>query len=173
MIRDCDILKTAFILRNGLYKYMVMSFGLTNAPAYFTYLMNKAFMECLDKFVIVFIDVILVYSKSEKEHVHLVLQKLQESRSYVKLSKCESWLKQVSFLSHIISKGGISVDPSKIQDVLSCNAPASVIDIRSFLGLVGCYQRFVEEFSKITKHVTELSRKDKKFKWTPACEVSF
>jgi hypothetical protein len=99
-----------------------MSFGLTNAPAYFMYLMNNVSMEYLDKFVVVFIDYILVYSRSEEdheEHLHLVLQKLQDHRLYAKLSKCEFWLKQVAFLGHIISKGGISVDPSKIQDVLS------------------------------------------------------
>jgi hypothetical protein len=119
-----------------MYEYMVMSFGLTNAPTYFMYLMNKVFMEYLDKFVVVFIDDILVYSRSEEEHeehLHLTLQKLQEHKLYTKLSKCEFWMKQVAFLGHVISKGGISVDPSKIQDVLSWNAPMSVGDIQSFL----------------------------------------
>jgi hypothetical protein len=99
-----------------------MSFGLTNAPTYFMYLMNKVFMEYLDKFVMVFIDYILVYSRSEEEHekhLRLVLQKLRENRLYGKLSKCEFWMKQVACLGHVISKGGISVDPSKVQDVLS------------------------------------------------------
>jgi hypothetical protein len=153
-----------------------MSFGLTNALAYFMYLMNNVFMEYLDKFVVVFIDYILVYSRSEEEHeehLHLVLQKLQDHRLYAKLSKCEFWLKQVAFLGHIISKRGISVDPSKIQDILSWNAPTSVSDIRSFLGLVGYYRRFIEGFSKITKPMTELLEKDKKFIWTPACEATF
>jgi hypothetical protein len=146
-IRECDIPKNAFVSRYGLYEYMVMSFGLTNAPANFMYLMNKVFMEYLDKFVVVFIDDILVYSRSEEEHeehLRLALQKLQENRLYAKLSKCEFWMKQVSFLGHIISMGGISVDPSKVQDVLSWNVPMSVDDIRSFLGLVGYYQRFTE-----------------------------
>jgi hypothetical protein len=119
-----------------------MSFGLTNAPAYFMYLMNKVFIEYLDKFVVVFIDDILVYSRSKEEydeHLHLALQKLQEHRLYAKLSKCEFWMKQVAFLGHVISKGGIFVDPSKVQDVLSWNAPTSIDDIRSFLGLVGYY----------------------------------
>jgi hypothetical protein len=100
----------------------VISFGLTNAPAYFMYLMNKVFMEYLDKFVVVFIDDILVYSRGEEEHLHLALQKLREHRLYAKLSKCEFWMEQVAFLGHVISKGGISVDPSKVQDVLSWNA---------------------------------------------------
>jgi hypothetical protein len=174
-IRECNIPKITFILRYGLYKYMVMSFGLTNAPTYLMYLMNKIFMEYLDKFVVVFIDDILVYSRSEeehKEHLHLVFKKFRDHRLYAKLNKCEFWLKQVAFLGHIISKGGISVDPSKIHDVLSWNAPTSVSDIRSFLRLAGYYQRFIEGFSKISKLMIELLEKDKKFKWTPTCEAS-
>jgi hypothetical protein len=104
-IWECDIPKTAFILRYGLYEYMVISFGLTNAPSYFMYLMNKVFMEFLDKFVMVFIGDILVYSRSEEEHeehLRLALQKLQEHRLYAKLSKCEFWLKQVAFSGHVI-----------------------------------------------------------------------
>jgi hypothetical protein len=153
-----------------------MLFGLTNAPAYFTYLMNKIFMEYLDKFVIVFIDDILIYSTSEEdheEHLHLVLQKLREHRLYAKLSKCEFWLKQVAFMGHVISKGGMFVDPSKVQDVLSWNATTCVGDIRSFLRLAGYYRRFIEGFSKISKPVTELLKKDRKFMWMPACEASF
>jgi hypothetical protein len=153
-----------------------MSFGLTNALAYFMYLMNKVFMEYLDKFVVVFIDDILVYSKNKEEHMdhlHMVLQKLQEHQLYVKLSKCEFWLKQVSFMGHIISEGGISVDPSKIQDILSWEAPKSVSEIHSFLGLAGYYRRFIEGFSKRTKTMTELLGKDKKFEWTAKCESSF
>jgi hypothetical protein len=124
----------------------------------------------------VFIDDILVYSRSEEEneeHLHLVLQKLRDHRLYVKLSKCEFQLKQVTFLGHVISKGGISVDPSKIQDVLSWKAPTSVGDIQNFLRLAGYYRRFIEEFLKISKPMTELHEKDKRFKWTPACEGSF
>jgi hypothetical protein len=124
----------------------------------------------------VFINDILVYSRSEEEHeehLHLALQKLRENKLYAKLSKCEFWMKQVAFLGHVISKGGISVDPSKVQDVLSWKAPTSVDDIRSFLGLAGYYRRFIEEFSKISKPMTELLEKDKKFKWTSACEASF
>jgi hypothetical protein len=99
-----------------------MSFGLTNAPTYFMYLMNKVFMEYLGKFVVVFIDDILVCSRSEEEHedhLRLALQSLREHRLYAKLSKCEFWMKQVAFLGHVISKGGIYVDPSKVQGVLS------------------------------------------------------
>jgi hypothetical protein len=133
-------------------------------------------MEYLDKFVVVFIDDILIYSRSEEEHeehLHLVLQKLQDHKLYAKLSKCEFWLKQVAFLGHIILKGGTYVDPSKVQDVLSWKVPTSVSDIQSFLGLTGYYRRFIEGFSKISKPMTMLLMKDKKFKWTPAYEASF
>jgi hypothetical protein len=153
-----------------------MSFGLINAPAYFLYLMNKVFIEYLDKFVVVFNDDILVNSRSEEEHeehLHLALQKLREHRLYAKLSKCEFWMKQVAFLGHVISKGGISMDPSKVQDVLSWNAPTSVSDIQSFLGLAGYYRRVIKGFSKISKPMTELLEKDRKFEWTCACEASF
>jgi hypothetical protein len=172
-IRECDISKTAFVSRYDLYEYMVMSFGLTNVPAYFMYLMSKVFMEYLDKFVMVLINDILVYSRSEEEHLRLVLQKLLEHRLYAKLSKCEFWMKQVAFLGHVISKGGISVDPSKVQDVLSWNAPTSVGDIQSFHGLVGYYQRFIKGISKISQPMTVLLKKDKKFEWMPAYEASF
>jgi hypothetical protein len=161
-IRECGIPNTTFILRYGLYEYTMMSFGLTNAPAYFMYLMNKVFMEYLDKFAVVFINDILVYSRNEEEH-----------EEHLRLSKCEFCLKQVAFLGHIILKGGISMDPSKIQDVLSWNAPTNVGDIQSFLGLAGYYWRFIKRFSKIIKPITKLLGKDKKFKWTIACEASF
>jgi hypothetical protein len=135
--------------------------------------MNKVFMEYLDKFVMVFIDDILVYSRSLEEHLHLALQKLRHNRLYAKMSKCEFWMKQVAFLEHVTSKGGISVDPSKVQDVLSWNAPMNVGDIQSFLGLAGYYRRFIKGFSRICKPMTELLEKDKKFEWTSASKASF
>jgi hypothetical protein len=118
----------------------------------------------------------LVYSRSEEEHeghLRLILQRLRDHKLYAKLSKCEFWLKQVAFLGHVISNGGISMDPSKVQDVLSWKAPTSVSDIRSFLGLAGYYRRFIEGFLKISKPKTELLEKDKQFEWTAACEASF
>ena len=153
-----------------------MSFGLTNARAYFMYLMNSVFMEYLDKFVVVFIDDILVYSKSEEEHeehFRLVLQKLRENQLYAKFSKCEFWLSKVSFLGHMITEGGIAVDPSKVKDVLEWEPPTSISKIRSFLGLAGYYRRFIEGFSRIVKHLTSLLEKGKEFKWTEACQASF
>jgi hypothetical protein len=175
-IRATDIPKTAFITQYGLYEYMVMSFGLTNAPAYFMYLMNKVFMEYLDRFGVVFIDDILIFSKNEEdhdEHLCVVFQKLRENQLYAKLSKCEFWLKEVSFMGHIISEGGISVDPSKVKDILSWKTPQNVSDIISFLGLAGYYRRFIEGFSKISKPTTELLAKGNTFEWTPRHETSF
>src|SRR6185437_6821792 len=132
--------------RYGLYEYLVMSFGLTNAPAYFMYLMNSVFMPELDKFVVVFIDDILIYSKNEEEHaqhLHIVLQCLREHQLFAKFSKCDLWLKEVPFLGHVISAEGISVDPSRVQDVLDWEAPTSVPQIRSFLGSAGYYRQFI------------------------------
>jgi hypothetical protein len=160
-IRVEDIPKTTFTSRYGLYEFTVMSFGLTNAPAYLMYLMNKVFMEYLDKFVVVFIDDILVFSRSEEEHLRLVLQKLREHQLYAKFSKCAFWLKEVSFLGHIITDGGIAVDPSKVRDVLNWSPPKNVPVIRSFLGLAGYHRRFIEGFSKIMKPLTTLLEKGK------------
>ena len=132
-------------------------------------MMNKVFMDFLDKFVVVFIDDILVYSKNEedhKEHLRLVLEKLREHQLYAKFSKCEFWLKEVGFLGHVISGEGIVVDPIKVASVTKWVALASVGEIRSFLGLAGYYPRFIENFSRIAKPMTELLKKDTKFKWT-------
>ncbi|WVZ89331.1 hypothetical protein U9M48_035752, partial [Paspalum notatum var. saurae] len=125
-IREEDIPKTAFSTRYGLYEYLVMSFGLTNAPAFFMYMMNSVFMNELDKFVFVFIDDILVYSKSEEEHeehLRTVLTRLREYQLYAKFSKCAFWLREVSFLGHILSEKGVAVDPSKVEDVLNWKQP--------------------------------------------------
>jgi dsDNA-specific endonuclease/ATPase MutS2 len=130
----------------------------------------------LDKFVVVFIDDILIFSKNEEEHdehLRLVLQKLRENQLYTKLNKCEFWLKEVSFLGHIISDGGISVDPSKVKDVLSWNTLQNILKIRSFLGLARYYKRFIEGFSKISKPMIELLEKGKTLEWTPRREANF
>jgi hypothetical protein len=135
-IWESDIPKTAFRTRYGLYEYTVMSFRLTNAPAYFMYLMNKVFMEYLDRFVVVFIDDILIFSKTmeeHEEHLRLVLEKLRSNQLHAKFSKCEFWLTEVAFLGHVISVGGVSVDPGKIKDMLNWMPPTTVSEIRSFL----------------------------------------
>nr|GFC69887.1 putative reverse transcriptase domain-containing protein [Tanacetum cinerariifolium] len=115
-----DISKTAFRTRYGHYEFLVMPFGLTNAPAVFMDLMNRIFHEYLDKFVIVFIDDILVYSKSEEEHeqhLRIVLEILRQKKLYAKFSKCEFWLQQVAFLGHIVSADGITMYPSKVEAI--------------------------------------------------------
>jgi hypothetical protein len=136
-----------------------MSFGLTNAPAYFMYLMNSIFMPELDKFVIVFIDDILIYLENEEdhaEHLRIVLTRLREHRLYAKFSKCEFWLKTIPFLGHVLSESGILVDPSKVQEVMDWKSPTTVHEVRSFLGLAGYYRRFIPDFSKIAKPMTSL-----------------
>ena len=175
-IRDEDIPKTAFSTRYGLYEYLVMSFGLTNAPAHFMYLMNSVFMPELDKFVVVFIDDILVYSKStedHEEHLRVVLQRLRDHQLYAKFSKCEFWIDEVPFLGHVISSEGIAVDPSKVRDVLDWEPPKSVHQVRSFLGLAGYYRRFIPNFSKISKPITELLKKGVKYVWSKECDEAF
>jgi hypothetical protein len=165
-IRPFEITKTAFSTRYGLNQYLVMSFGLTNALSYFMYLMNSIFMTKLDKFVEIFIYDILIYSKNEKEHAEhfrIVLQRLRDHKLYAKFSKCEFWLDSVKFLGHTISKDGISVDPSKVQDVMDWKPSKSVHRICSFLGLVGYYHRFIPDFSRIAKPMTELLKKGVKF----------
>jgi hypothetical protein len=171
-----DIPKTAFSTRYGLYEFLVMSFGLTNAPAYFMYLMNSVFMPDLDKFVVVFIDDILVYSKSEHEHtehLHIVLQRLRDHRLYAKLSRCDFWLREIKFLGHTISQDGISVDPEKVQEVMDWKPPTTVRQIRSFLGLAGYYRRFIPNISRIAKPMTELLKKGVKYDWSQKCEDAF
>jgi hypothetical protein len=150
-----------------------MLFGLTNAPAYFMYLMNMVFMEYLDRFVVVFIEDILIYSKSEsdhEEHLRLVLQKLRDNQLYVKYSKCEFWIGEVPFLGHIISNGGIVVDPAKVKEIMEWTIPTTVTEIRSFLGRARYYRRFIEGFSKIGKPMTSLLEKGREFKWDEKCQ---
>jgi hypothetical protein len=153
-----------------------MSFGLTNAPAYLMYLMNSVFMQELDKFVVVFIDDILIYSKNPEDHakhLHVILQQLRDHHLYAKFSKCEFWLDTVKFLGHTISGDDISVDPSKVQQVMDWKPPTSVHQIRSFLGLVGYYRRFIPDFFRIAKPMTELLNKGVKFSWDKKCEDAF
>jgi hypothetical protein len=175
-IRAEDIPKPAFSTRYDRYEYLVMSFGLTNAPAHFMYLMNSVFMPELDKFIVVFIDDILVYSKNMEEHdehLRIVLQRLREHQLYAKYSKCDFWLSEVSFLGHVISAEGIAVDPGKVRDVLNWKPPRTVHQVRSFLGLAGYYRRFIPNFSKIPKPITELLKKGTKYVWSQHCDEAF
>jgi hypothetical protein len=171
-----DITKTTFTMRYGLYEYLVMSFRLTNVSTQFMYLMNSVFMPELDQFIVVSIDDILVYSKSmeeHEEHLRIVLQWLREHHLYVKFSKCESWIKEVPFLGHVVSPEGIAVDLGKVKEVLEWKPPMTVFEVRSFLGLVGYYRRFILNFSKIVKPITELLKKGNKYVWSEACDEAF
>jgi hypothetical protein len=153
-----------------------MSFGLTNAPAHFTYLMNSVFMPELDKFVVVFIDDILIYSKSEEEHakhLRIVLTRLREHQLYAKFSKCVFWLEEIQFLGHVLSAKGIAVNPSKVKDILEWKPQTTVHQVPSFLGLVGYYRRFIPDFSKIVKPITSLLKNDTRFDWSSKCNEAF
>jgi hypothetical protein len=175
-IRPSDIPKTTFITKYGLHEFTIMSFGLTNEPAYFMYLMNSVFMDYLDKFVVVFIDDILIYSQNEKEHEeHLrkVLQRLQNCQLYAKLSKCEFWISEVLFLGHIINREGLAVDTKNVTAILYWKAPKDVRGIKSFIGMAGYYRCFIEGFSKIARPMKALLAKKVEFKWTLACQKSF
>ncbi|XP_073017989.1 uncharacterized protein [Primulina eburnea] len=175
-VRAGDIPKTAFRTRYGHYEFTVMPFGLTNAPAAFMDLMNRVFKPFLDRFIVVFIDDILVYSPSKEdheEHLRLTLQTLREKELYAKFKKCEFWLNSVSFLGHVISEAGVSVDPKKVESILDWPKPRNATDIRSFLGLAGYYRKFVEGFSSIAVPLTRLTQKNSKFIWDGNCEKSF
>jgi hypothetical protein len=175
-IRESHIPKTAFCTRYGLYEYTVMSFVLTNALAYFMYRMNKVFMEYLDRFIIVIIDDILIFSKTmeeHEEHLRFVLEKLRSNQLYAKFSKCEFWLTEVAFLGHVVSTEGVSVDPGKVKDVLNWMPPTTISETRSFLRLAGYYRRFIKDFSKIAKPMTKMLEKNKTFEWTKECQASF
>ncbi|KAJ9544262.1 hypothetical protein OSB04_023969 [Centaurea solstitialis] len=175
-VREEDIAKTAFRTRYGHYEFLVMPFGLTNAPAVFMDLMNRVCRPYLDKFVIVFIDDILIYSQSKEDHeqhLRLVLELLKAEKLYAKFSKCEFWIREVHFLGHVVNEEGIHVDPAKIEAVKKWEAPKTPTEIRQFLGLAGYYRRFIANFSKIAQPLTTLTQKDKKFVWGEKQEEAF
>jgi hypothetical protein len=153
-----------------------MSFGLTNTPAHFMYLMNSVFTEELNRFVMVFINNIFVYSKSRKEHkehLRIVLQRLCDHQLYAKFSKCEFWLTEVQFLHDVVSSEGISMDLSKVREVLDWKPLRTMHQVQSFLGLAGYYRRFILNFSKIVKPITDLLKKEKKFVWNAKRDKAF
>ncbi|KAD5317951.1 hypothetical protein E3N88_17897 [Mikania micrantha] len=176
IIQENDFPKTAFRTRYGHYEFLVMPFGLTNAPAVFMDLMNRVFKPYLDKFVIVFIDDILIYSKNQEEHaehLRLVLELLKNEQLYVKFSKCDFWIREVQFFGHVVNEKGIHVDPAKIEAIKNWEAPKTPTEVRQFLGLAGYYRRFIEGFSKNAQSLTSLTHKDKKFAWGDKQEAAF
>ncbi|GJU20183.1 reverse transcriptase domain-containing protein [Tanacetum coccineum] len=175
-VRNEDIPKTAFRTRYGHYEFQVMPFGLTNAPAVFMDLMNRVCKPYLDKFVIVFIDDILIYSRNEEEHANhlrIILELLRKEKLYAKFSKCDFWIRIVQFLGHLIDNQGLHVDPAKIEAVKNWTSPTTPTEIRQFLGLAGYYRRFIEGFSKIAKPLTKLTQKNKKYIWGEEQELAF
>lgn len=175
-VREEDIPNTAFRTRYGHNEFQVMPFGLTNAPAVFMDLMNRVCKPYLDKFIIVFIDDILIYSRNKEEHAeHLktILDLLKKEELYAKFSKCDFWIRTVQFLGHVIDSQGLHVDPAKIEAVRDWAPPKTPTEIRQFLGLAGYYSRFIEGFSKIVKPLTELTQKKKKFNWGEKARDSF
>ncbi|GJS94131.1 putative reverse transcriptase domain-containing protein [Tanacetum coccineum] len=175
-VRDEDIPKTAFRTRYGHYEFQVMPFGLTNAPAVFMDLMNRVCKPYLDKFVIVFIDDILIYSRNKEEHANhlrIILELLKKEKLYAKFSKCDFWIRIVQFLGHLIDSQGLHVDPAKIEAVKNWTSPTTPTELRHILGLVGYYWRFIKDFSKIAKSLTELTQKNKKYIWGEDQETAF
>jgi hypothetical protein len=175
-IKDEEIHKTAFRTRYGHYEFVVVPFVLTNSPTTFMCLMNNVLNKFLDKFVLVFIDDILIYSKNREEHEEhliLVLQVIREHQLYTKFRKCDFFQKQIHYLGHVISEEGVAVDPDKIRSIMEWPTPKDVSDIRSFMGLVGYYRRFLKGFSKFGCPIIALQRKGVKFIWTPECEERF
>ncbi|GKE27326.1 putative reverse transcriptase domain-containing protein [Tanacetum coccineum] len=163
-VKDEDIPKTAFRTRYRHYEFQVMPFGLANAPAVFMDLMNRVCKPYLDKFMIVFIDDILIYSCNKEEHedhLRIILELLKKEKLYAKFSKCDFWINIVQFLGHVIDNRGIHVDPAKIKAVKDWTSPTTPTEIRQFLGLAGYYRRFIEGFLKIAKPLTELTQKTK------------
>nr|GEY48819.1 putative reverse transcriptase domain-containing protein [Tanacetum cinerariifolium] len=175
-VREKDILITAFRTRYGHYEFQVMSFGLTNASAVFMNLMNRVCRPFIDKFVIVFIDKILIYSKNKEEHeehLRIILELLQKEKLYAKFSKCEFWLDSVKFLGHMINSQCVHMDPAKVEVIKSWTALKSPTEVRQFLGLAGYYRRFIEGFSLIAKPLTKLTQKNKTYEWGEEEEEAF
>ncbi|GJS52309.1 putative reverse transcriptase domain-containing protein [Tanacetum coccineum] len=164
-VRDEDIPKTAFRTRYGHYEFQVMPFGLTNTPAVFMDLINRVCKPYMEIFIIVFINDILIYSRNKEEHANhlrIILELLKKEKLYAKFSKCDFWIRIVQFLGHLIDSQGLHVDPAKIEAVKNWTSPTTPTEIRQFLGLAGYYQRFIKDFSKIAKSLTELTQKNKK-----------
>ncbi|GJR51202.1 putative reverse transcriptase domain-containing protein [Tanacetum coccineum] len=176
IVREEDIPKTAFRTRYGHYEFQVMPFGLTSMPTVFMDLMNPVCKPYLDKFIIVFIDDILIYSKRKQEHeehLKLILELLKKEELYAKFSKREFWIPKVQFLGLVINSKGIHVDPAKIESIKDWASPKTTTEIHQFLGLAIYYQRFIEGFSKIAKSMTKLTQKKVKFDWGDKHEAAF
>ena len=175
-IPDEDVPKTAFRTPFGHYEFKVLSFGLTNAPATFQATMNHVFRPYLHKFVVVYIDDILVFSKSHEEHLEhlrIVMQTLRDNDFKIKLSKCEFEKPEVKFLGHIVGANGVKVDTDKISVIQNWCQPTNLSALRSFLGLAQYFRKFIQDFSKIATPLTNLTKKETPFIWDEQCEKAF
>ena len=169
--------KTAFVTHSGLYEFLVLPFGLTNAPSTFERLMDIVLNRLTWKIALIYIDDIIVFSKSFDEHLHhleIVFQRLREAGIKLKPSKCDFGKSEVNFLGHVITKDGVMPDPEKIRAVKEFPIPTSVRELRSFLGLAQYYKRFVKDYSKIAATLNSLTgKKGNSFQWTPECDQAF
>ncbi|KAL3534954.1 hypothetical protein ACH5RR_003415 [Cinchona calisaya] len=175
-IAEGDEHKTACVTRYGAYEFLVMPFGLTNASATFCTLMNKVLREFLDKFVVVYLDDIVIYSRTLEEHIQYlrkVFRVLKENQLFVKKEKCAFAEQEVPFLGHIVGEGQIRIDVSKIQAIVEWKPPTKVTELRSFLGLTNYYRKFVRSYSNITTPLTELLKKGKAWEWDEECQGAF
>ncbi|XP_043700305.1 uncharacterized protein LOC122651025 [Telopea speciosissima] len=175
-IAEGDEAKTTCVTRYGSYEFLVMPFGLTNAPATFCTLMNKVFHPYLDKFVVVYLDNIVVYSHTLEEHVQhlrIVFEVLKDNQLYVKKEKCSFAQEEVMFLGHKIGGGTLRMDKSKVRAIQEWEAPTKVIELRSFLGLVNYYRRFIQGYSKRAAPLTDLLKKNKAWEWSDSCQDAF
>ena len=171
-----DRYKTAFRTPHGLYQWTVMPFGLTNAPAVFSQTMQQVFADMIGRFVLVYLDDILIYSKTPAEHekhLEMVLARLQQHELYAQLRKCHFALPEVEFLGHIVSKQGIRVDPRKVEIVKNWPVPGNLSELRSFLGLSNYFRRFIHAYSSIARPLHGLTGKDVKWEWTGVCQRAF
>ena len=174
-MREGDEWKTAFKTRDGLYEWMVMPFGLSNAPSTFMRFMNHILESCIGNFVVVYFDDILIYSKNSMEHLEHLRQLfsiLREQRLFVNLKKCDFYVERIIFIGYVVTKDGIEMDRSKIEAITNWPTPSSIHDVKSFRGLVSFYRRFIRGFSSIMAPITECLKGDK-FKWTSVAEESF
>ena len=168
--------KTSFICRYGQYEYTVMPFGLCNAPGTFQHYMNDTFREFLDKFLVIYLDDLLIYSETlaeHKVHVRQALERLQKEGLFLKPSKCVFHATEVPFLGYIIGKGAIKMDPEKVEAIISWPTPRSAQEIHMFLGLASFYRRFIRSFSRLSRPLTELLKKNRIFRWNPAANAAF
>ena len=177
-IREGDEWKTAFNTHNGHYEYLVMPFGLANAPSVFQAFVNDVLRDMLEKFVFVYIDDILIFSSSlseHKDHVRQVLQALLEAKLFVKAEKCVFHARTVTFLGFIISEGSVLMDPDKVSAVMNWPVPQSIKEIQRFLGFANFYQKFIKNFSTVAAPIVALTKKNRgpRFSWSPEADKAF